>query len=136
MELESARMRLQLHIYSLLMIPFFFFLTNRRSVEELKRILTLYEDISGQKINFDKSELCLSRNDDRIWISEVMNVTTIQCHGKYLGMPFIYGANKRVAFSQLIAKYQNSCTNWSNKILSIAGKEILIKTVLQSLLLT
>lgn len=40
----------------------FFFCTNKRSIEELKRIMSLYEGISGQKINFDKSELCLSRN--------------------------------------------------------------------------
>lgn len=74
----------------------FFFKINKRSIDEVKRILISYESISGQKINFAKSEICRNVGmQDRLWISSILNVKIVNQHGKYLGMPFIYGPNKR-----------------------------------------
>lgn len=54
-------------------------------------------------------------------------------HGSYLGLPFVYGNHKSEAFNSIIEKCQRCSINWCNKSLSAAGKEVLIKSVLQAL---
>lgn len=54
-------------------------------------------------------------------------------HGNYLGLPFVHGFKKSEAFKSLIEKCNKCSANWCNKVLSAAGKEVLIKSVLQAL---
>lgn len=113
-----------------------FFSANRSNVEEVQRILTGYEAISGQKVNYTKSEICLSRNvgmQDKCELGNFLGVNIVESHGKYLGMSFICGQRKRVAFKNLIEKFHSRAANWSNKVLSVAGKEIIIKAIFQAL---
>lgn len=50
-----------------------------------------------------------------------------------LGLPSIVGRNKKAAFRNLKERMLKRVSSWSSSLLSVGGKEILIKVVLQSL---
>lgn len=54
-------------------------------------------------------------------------------HSMYLGLPNIMGRNKNVVLGFLKEKIHKRVTRWDGKIISKAGKEILLKTVIQAL---
>lgn len=68
-------------------------------LEELTRILDLYESFAGQKINFSQSELCGSKNVDEVMLrlcGDYLNMKVVECHSKYLGLPMVVGQKKKV----------------------------------------
>ena len=52
-------------------------------------------------------------------------------HGKYLGLPSIIGRSKIEVFAEVKEKAGRKLAEWKGKLLSIGGKEILIKAVAQ-----
>ena len=99
-------------------------------------ILDLYEATSGQKINNDKSSIFFSTNtplelkDD---IMEVMGPMQDSKHNKYLGLPSIIGKSKKEVFAEIKEKVAKKLSGLKEKMLSIGGKEILIKAVAQAI---
>ena len=53
----------------------------------------------------------------------------IRQHEKYLGLPSLVGRRKHNTFSEIKEKLGKKLAGWKEKMLSKAGKEILIKTV-------
>ena len=62
-----------------------------------------------------------------------MHTTSIEDLGKYLGLPPIIGRGKKQAFMEIKQKIENKLQGWKGKLLSQAGKEILIKSVAQAI---
>ena len=56
----------------------------------------------------------------------------IKPHESYLGLPSLVGKYKRNTFAQLKQRVANKLTGWKEKLLSNAGKEVLIKAVAQT----
>uniref|UniRef100_A0A803P512 Reverse transcriptase domain-containing protein n=1 Tax=Cannabis sativa TaxID=3483 RepID=A0A803P512_CANSA len=54
-------------------------------------------------------------------------------NSKYLGLPSTVGRNKNVVFGYVKDKVHKRIQTWDNKFLSRAGKEVLIKSVVQAL---
>lgn len=50
---------------------------------------------------------------------------------KYLGLPIVIWRSKAIAFHSLINKTWIMISNWKTKALSVVGKEVLIKAILQ-----
>ena len=53
----------------------------------------------------------------------------IRQHEKYLGLPSLVGKNKRNTFNDVKEKISKKLAGWKEKLLSKAGKEVLIKAV-------
>ncbi|XP_019189997.1 PREDICTED: uncharacterized protein LOC109184451 [Ipomoea nil] len=53
--------------------------------------------------------------------------------GRYLGLPSVLGCNKTATFKFIEEKVRERIGVWQHKLLSKAGKEILIKSIAQSL---
>ncbi|XP_073132988.1 uncharacterized protein [Henckelia pumila] len=98
--------------------------------------LNKYEAASGQKVNFDKSSISFSANvsnELKNTLCEVLGVNYTTNHGKYLGLPSLIGRNKREVFDFIKEKAWGRMNGWRNKFLSRAGKEILLKAVVQAI---
>lgn len=114
----------------------FFIKAELGCLSELKRVLGTYEMMAGQQVNFNKSELCGSKNVDGAMcrlFGEFMNMEVVQHHSKYLGLPMVVGQNKIEVFRNIEDKTQMKINNWSSTLLSQVGKEALIKAVIYSI---
>lgn len=105
------------------------------NIFSLRSILKKYESLSGQMINFGKSDIVFSPNtsvSERNQICEVLGVNEKPRPGKYLGMPMFVGRSKKEAFGFISDKIQGKLQAWCNKELSKAGKLTLIKSSAQT----
>ena len=50
-------------------------------------------------------------------------------HSKYLGLPSIIGKSKIEVFAEIKERVRRKLSGWKEKIISIGGREILIKAV-------
>lgn len=83
----------------------FFLKANQQNFSALKNILDDYQYISGQRINFTKSEVVFSRNVSnpvRSCFINMMEFRMVTSHSKYLGLPLLCGSNKTETFKYLI----------------------------------
>ncbi|XP_024632136.1 uncharacterized mitochondrial protein AtMg00310-like [Medicago truncatula] len=109
------------------------------NVVEAQRLLTIlktYEAASGQEINLSKSEVFFSRNmsgaaqED---LSRIIGVRHVMGTGKYLGLPSMIDRDKWSVFSFIKDSIWKRINVWRGRALSKAGKEVMIKSVLQSI---
>ena len=111
----------------------------KASVEEcqvLKDVLKLYEDASGQKLNMEKTSLFFSSNTSDTVKEEIQS--RLGARGtnqleKYLGLPPIIGRLKHKTFEDIKSRIGRKVGGWKEKLLSQAGKKILIKAVAQAI---
>ncbi|KAK0579380.1 hypothetical protein LWI29_025445 [Acer saccharum] len=109
------------------------------TVEEcrmVRRILDEYSVASGQVINFNKSAMCFSKNIG--WnmgeqLARIVGVTHVLCHKRYLGLPSLNCKNKRQLFNGIKDRVWAKVKGWTGKVLSVGGKEILLKAVIQAI---
>ncbi|KAM1068445.1 hypothetical protein ACFX2A_000415 [Malus domestica] len=95
-----------------------------------------YELASGQKTNLHKSKICFSRNVkrlDKAQMASVLGVTRVTKHEHYLGLPTVVGRNRSTCFDYIKERLWKHLQGWKGKLLSSAGKELLIKSVAQAL---
>uniref|UniRef100_A0A803PBV4 Reverse transcriptase domain-containing protein n=1 Tax=Cannabis sativa TaxID=3483 RepID=A0A803PBV4_CANSA len=96
----------------------------------------VFEEVSGQKVNTSKSSIFFSPNttgSDREQICGTLGMVEASEESKYLGLPNIIGRNKSSILGFLKEKVKNRINSWDGKLLSRVGKEILLKTIVQSL---
>ncbi|XP_071920705.1 uncharacterized protein [Coffea arabica] len=105
---------------------------NSKEASEITRILQIYELASGQKINIEKSAVLFSRNTSQANKQEVLQTLGNIQHvsqAKYLGLPMVIGRSKNSTFKFLKEKMIGKLQGWKGKMLSNAGKEVLLKLV-------
>ena len=111
----------------------------RSTNQECQRILEIldtYEKCSGQKINKSKTTIFFSRStseDMREHIKLALGVPEIKQYEKYLGLPSLVGRNKKASFNYIKEKVWRKIQWWKEKLLSQAGREVLIKSVVQAI---
>ncbi|XP_060969989.1 uncharacterized protein LOC115713780 [Cannabis sativa] len=111
----------------------------KATMEETTRVqevLSKFEEASGQKVNYSKSSIFFSTNttlSTRNNISQRLGMSIAGTNSLYLGLPSTISRNKTAVFGYLKERVRKRIDGWESKFLSRAGKEILIKTVAQSL---
>uniref|UniRef100_A0A803Q1F8 Reverse transcriptase domain-containing protein n=1 Tax=Cannabis sativa TaxID=3483 RepID=A0A803Q1F8_CANSA len=109
---------------------------NFEESKALKEVLDCYASLSGQTINLDKSDLCVGtkiKDDMAISLAAFFGVHLVKNHTKYLGMPTFVGKNKKEVFGKIRDRVEAKLQGWKMGLFSQAGKEILIKAVIQAL---
>ncbi|KAL9675120.1 hypothetical protein QQ045_003321 [Rhodiola kirilowii] len=104
-------------------------------LRKLKQVLETYSKVSGQQVNFQKSEICSSKNIEEVLLyvmGEYMGMAVVEKHSKYLGLPLVVKQNKAEVFRWLEDKVSKKIQDWGALLLSAAGKETLIKSCIQS----
>ena len=56
----------------------------------------------------------------------------IHQHERYLGLPPLVGRGKKKAFQRILDQVGRKVAGWKGKLLTMAGREILIKVVAQA----
>ncbi|XP_019154355.1 PREDICTED: uncharacterized protein LOC109150832 [Ipomoea nil] len=108
------------------MIAFYFFKANVEEASEIKRFLSVYEDLSGQVVTYHKSSICYSRNPSNASkevVAQVLGAGQAPNFGKYLGLPSFVGRNKKAAFSYIEDKIRQRIGSWNKRLLSQAAIE-------------
>ncbi|XP_074301425.1 uncharacterized protein LOC141632812 [Silene latifolia] len=99
-------------------------------------ILRRYEDASGQLVSLAKTTVSFSKGiplQKRSNLATRLGIVEVQEQERYLGLPTVVGKLKKVLTDILRDKLSKRLSGWRGKILSRAGKEVLIKAVTNSL---
>ncbi|XP_028125122.1 uncharacterized protein LOC114322024 [Camellia sinensis] len=102
----------------------------------IQGLLLEYEGASGQKINLDKSTIFFSANVDagrKEALRQILNVGSMVESGKYLGLPYLLGRSKKEVFTFIKDRVWKRISSWKEKFLSVTGREVMIKAVIQSI---
>ena len=100
-------------------------------------ILSSYERVSSQKLNRDKTSLFFSKSTPLEMQNQIMNalgVSALRQYEEYLGLPALVGRNKKASFDHLKQRVWKKLQGWEGKLLSQAGRKVLIKAVIQAIL--
>ena len=100
--------------------------------EKIQSILRQYEEASGQQVNRDKTTIFFSKATplaSQNAIKDLLNVPIIRQYERYLGLPSLIGRNKAESFTQIKERVWHKLKGWKEKLLSQAGREVLIKAV-------
>ena len=109
------------------------------SVEQLKVVLdclNLFMDCSGQKVNYQKSQLFVSKNVDinlTRQLSQISRIPLISNLGRYLAVNSIHGRVTQDLFSNVVESITSRLEGWKMKILSLVGRQVLVRSVLNTI---
>ena len=98
--------------------------------------MDIYGSCSGQQINRSKTTIFFSKStleEIKDHIKEALGVPEIRQYEKYLGLPSLVGKNKKASFNYIKERVWKKMQGWKEKLLSQAGREILIKAMVQAI---
>ena len=102
----------------------------------LTSFLRNYELASGQKLNASKTAIFFSRNtltEEQQKIVDASGISSTQRYDIYLGLPALVGRSRTKEFKGIVDKVWKRLQDWKVKLLSQAGREILLKAVIQAI---
>ena len=97
--------------------------------------LNLFMDCSGQNVNYQKSQLFVSKNVDinlTRQLSQISRIHLISNLGRYLGVNSIHGRVTQDLFSNVVESIASRLEGWKMKILSSVGRQVLVRSVLNT----
>jgi hypothetical protein len=101
----------------------------------LRQVLDQYCASSGQLVSEAKCSMYFSPNVDtdvRAELCSELNIMTEVLSDKYLRQPAMVGVDRSDSFMYLLERIIKRLEGWKEKFLSMGGKEILLKAVIQS----
>ncbi|KAL0388103.1 UNVERIFIED_CONTAM: putative mitochondrial protein [Sesamum radiatum] len=109
---------------------------NVSTIQHVRQVLDQYKIASGQEINLHKSSAAFSRNTPlgtRQHLASILGVRLENKHEVYLGLPAVAFRSKRALFAALKDRIWKRIQGWHEKLLSQAGKAVLIQAVVQAI---
>lgn len=113
-----------------------FYKADELNCSNLRNILKTYEEASGESINYSKSAVVFSPNINqyrRTFLSSIIGIENRDSLGTYLGLPSSFSRNKSRDFQGIVDKVWKLVQGWKKAFFSVAGKEVLIKSIGQAL---
>ena len=103
----------------------------------LKLILSAFEQLSGLKINFHKSELfCFGEAKEAIQqYTDLFGCAQGQFPMRYLGIPIHYRRLTNAEWKEVEERLQKRLASWKGKLLTVGGRLVLINSVLTNMVL-
>ena len=101
----------------------------------MKLLLTTFEQLSGLKINFHKSEIfCFGKaKDHEEFYSQLFGCVIGKYPFRYLGLPMNTRKLNNKDWKVIEERIEKRLSGWKGKMLSVGGRMVLINSVLSSL---
>ena len=107
-----------------------------KTLRRLKEALSLYESLSGQHVNWDKSYMFFGAGIQTRRVTNILQMMGIKrgtLPFTYLGIPLFKGAPKKIHLRPIAHKIQSQLSSWKGNTLSMAGRGCLINSVITSM---
>jgi hypothetical protein len=117
-------------------VSLLFYKANIVELVRIQEVLTIYEQASGQKLNYGKTIKFFSRNtkpDVKSKILTLAGVSATQRYEGYLGLLALIGRSKVSTFVEMKGRVWDRINRWKEKFLSQAERKILLKAVIQAI---
>jgi len=99
--------------------------------------LGIYERASGQAVDVQKSNVVFAKGippSRRAALLLVLDIREVLAHEKYLGLPSYVGRSRKKSLLFIKDKINKRLSSWMDRLISWAGREVLIKAVAQAIL--
>ncbi|XP_074356646.1 uncharacterized protein LOC141696400 [Apium graveolens] len=109
---------------------------NKEECSCFLEVLRRYASASGHEINLSKSEMFFGKivsTNTKLNLSRLMRVRVVQNFGNYLGLPTFMSRKKMELFMTIKDKVWHKLRGWKTTLFSAAGREVLIKVVIQTM---
>jgi hypothetical protein len=108
---------------------------NIEKTSTLKWLLVCFEQMSGMKINYDKSDLLTigMGEDETNDFAKLFCCKKSEFPIKYLGVPLHYSKLRRLDLQPIIDKIIKRIVGWRGRLLSYAGRVTLLRACLASI---
>lgn len=107
-----------------------------RQIDVVLDCLNRFCNCSGQKVNLEKSQIHFSNNVTPFLAGQIANragIPLTEDLGRYLGVPSLHSKVKATTFSGVIEKVKKKLEGWKARHLSLAGRQVLAKSVLSTI---
>ena len=105
-------------------------------IQTIQEILDIYKKVLGQQINKENTTLFFGNSvpvEVKNSIKDLLSVLDIKEYEKYLKMPAVVGKNKTTSLNFIKERVWEKLQGWKEKILTQAGKEVLLKAIVQAI---
>ncbi|KAB2625745.1 hypothetical protein D8674_017405 [Pyrus ussuriensis x Pyrus communis] len=99
-----------------------FLRADMKNCQNLRHLLDKFCVASGQKVNLEKSSM-----------GNALGMAVVINPGTYLGVPTIWGRSKQRGLAYVKGRVMEKLQGWKQSTLSRAGKEVLIKAIIQAI---
>jgi hypothetical protein len=113
-----------------------FFEANDDQANKVKTVLNKYEQATGQLLSPNKCSLLLGNKCSEAtgqMVASILDVPTVGFEEKYLGLPVPEGRMKDGKFQPIKEKLKKRFSDYAEKYSSSGAKDVLIKSVVQSM---
>ncbi|XP_068340019.1 uncharacterized protein [Pyrus communis] len=113
-----------------------FLRADMNNCRNLRNLLDNFCEASGQKVNLVKSSVFFGANVPKVIADQMgsaLGMAVVNNPGTYLGVPAIWGRSKQRGLAYVKGRIMEKLQGWKQSTLSRAGKEVLIKAVIQAI---
>ncbi|XP_026410754.1 uncharacterized protein LOC113305978 [Papaver somniferum] len=113
-----------------------FFEADSTQMQQLKHLLHIFGQASGQVINMQKSTLFFGKHTSNAHRSNIIGILGMKVMGlgeKYLGIPLLLHRSRHKNCQGIIDNMNNRLQGWQSKIVNQAGRTTQVNSVLSSM---
>jgi hypothetical protein len=113
-----------------------FIKASKEQAFKIKDVLEIYENSTSQLVNPSKCSMLFGKNCLDIMqerVLQILQVPNTAVGEQYLGLPMLDGRMNDEKLKSTKKKMVNRCSNWAERNMSMAAREVLIKLVVQAI---